>query len=126
MESRGSCRAGSKSIRHDTARLHGPLLPGTALRRALVLGRRRLGTEWLRAGCGARDLDVDPAGKQVTVDGTDKRKATIDKFEVWFKNPDGNVISISRSTKTWRLVVPIEKADDSRKYLYFEGDCKLL
>ena len=55
-----------------------------------------------------------------------QRKATIDKFEVWFKAPDGNVVSISRSTKTWRLVVPIEKVDDSRKYLYFEGDCKPL
>lgn len=72
------------------------------------------------------DLDVDPAGQQVTVDGTDKRKATVDKFEVWFKTPDGNVISISRSTKTWRLLVPIEKFDDSRKYMYFEGDCKVL
>ncbi len=71
-------------------------------------------------------LHVDPAAQQVIVDITDKRKAAIDKFEVWFKAPDGNVISISRSTKTWRLVVPIEKADDSRKYLYFEGDCQLL
>ena len=50
----------------------------------------------------------------------------IDAHEIWFKGPDGNVLSISRSTKTFRVVVPINGAEDSRQYLLFEGPCKPL
>ena len=77
------------------------------------------------AGVGnvAFDLEVNPANQEVTVDGTEKRKATIDPYEVWFRTSDGHVISISRGNKSWRLVVPIDKVDDSRKYMFFEGTC---
>jgi hypothetical protein len=72
------------------------------------------------------DLAADPAAQQVTVDGTDKRKATIDKFEVWFRRRTATSSASRARRKTWRLVVTIDKVDDSRKYMYFEGDCKLL
>ena len=80
------------------------------------------------AGAGKVEFEVrvDPAAQSVTVEGGEKRKATIDQYEVWFKASSGDVISISRSMKTFRLVVPIKEAEDSRKYLLFEGPCKIL
>jgi hypothetical protein len=69
-------------------------------------------------------LEVDPAAKRVSMDG-DKRKATIDKYEISFRSADGPIVSISRSRKTFRVVVPIKDAgEDSRQYVMYEGSCK--
>lgn len=69
-------------------------------------------------------LRVEPSAQRVSVDG-DKRKATINKFEIWFRSADGPVISISRATGTFRLIAPIDGAEDSRAYLLYEGSCTL-
>lgn len=71
-------------------------------------------------------LDVDPAAQQVAIDGQ-KQRAKVDKFEISFQTPSGPVMSISRTTKTFRYVAPIEGAsrDDSRQYIMFEGTCRI-
>jgi len=70
-------------------------------------------------------IEVDPAARKIRVGGEDRPSAW-DKYEVWFKTPDEQVVSISRSTGTFRYVAPIKGGSDSRLYLLFEGTCKLM
>ena len=72
-------------------------------------------------------LDVDPAAQQVTIDGL-KQRAIVDKFEISFRTTEGPILSISRTTKTFRYVAPIKNAgsDDSRQYILYEGSCQTL
>ena len=79
------------------------------------------------AGAGKIEfrVEVDPAGQSVMLDGQ-KRPAKIDKDEVVFSGGDDAAISISRSMKRFGVIAPIKgvPAEDSRKYLYYRGECK--
>ena len=79
------------------------------------------------AGAGSIEftVEVDPAAQSVVVDGK-KRSAKIDQYEVAFADGDSSSASISRSMKTFGVVVSIDAVPhgDSRKYLYYQGKCK--
>ena len=70
-------------------------------------------------------LRVDPAAQQVTLEG-ERRRASVNAFEVSFRTVEGHVLSISRSARTFGYVVPIKDAgaDDSRQYILYEGKCE--
>jgi hypothetical protein len=79
------------------------------------------------AGAGKIEftVEVDPAAQNVTIDGK-KHSAKIDKAEVAFGLNEDAVVSISRSRKRFGVIAPIMGVarDDSRKYLYYQGECK--
>jgi len=79
------------------------------------------------AGAGKLEFvaEVDPAGQSVSIEGK-RRPAKIDAVEIAFGGADDAVFSISRSRKTFGSIMPIKGVpnDDSRKYLYFKGECK--
>jgi hypothetical protein len=79
------------------------------------------------AGAGKIEftVEVDPAAQSVTIEGK-KRSAKIDKAEVAFGMNEEAVVSISRSRKRFGVIAPIMGVarDDSRKYLYYQGECK--
>jgi hypothetical protein len=74
------------------------------------------------AGSLKFSLQADPAAQSVSVEG-EKRPGKIDKYEIWFEASAGAIVSISRMTKTFRVVFPIEGGADSRRYLLHEGTC---
>ena len=76
------------------------------------------------AGSVKFSVEVDPAAQSVSVEGA-KRPGKVDKFEIWFEAATGNIVSISRTTKTFRVVSPIKDGSDSRRYLLHEGACTI-
>jgi len=80
-----------------------------------------------RAGAGKTEffVEADPASQTVTINGNKKYKAKIDKIEVAFA-ADDHSISISRSMKTFGMIVPVTglASGEPGVYLYYTGECK--
>jgi hypothetical protein len=82
------------------------------------------------AGAGQRSSSpwkTTGEAKAWPIDGK-KRSAMVDANEVAFSLSDDSAASISRSMKTFGIIVPIKgvPSEDSRKYLYYQGTCKAL
>jgi hypothetical protein len=79
------------------------------------------------AGAGSMKftIRVDPATQTVLLDGG-RHAAKIDRYEIAFAAGDAASVSISRSMRQFGAIVPIKDLPqaDSRKYLYFQGNCE--
>jgi hypothetical protein len=80
------------------------------------------------AGAGGTDFTVavDPAAKSVTVNGDKKYAAKIDPYEVAFSAGGDHSVSISRSMKTFGMIVVVTglPSGEPPVFLFYQGPCK--